>query len=52
MKLKNGAKKIDKIDIRIVRLLNRRARYADEIGKLKQELNLPIYSPEREKPGH
>jgi UPF0755 protein len=42
-------KKIDKIDIRIVRLLNRRARYADEIGKLKQELNLPIYSPEREK---
>ncbi len=42
-------RKIDKIDIKIVRLLNRRARYADEIGKLKQELNLPIYSPEREK---
>ncbi len=41
-------KKIDKIDIKIVRLLNRRARYADEIGKIKQELNLPIYSPERE----
>jgi UPF0755 protein len=41
-------KKIDKIDVKIVRLLNRRARYADEIGKIKQELNLPIYSPERE----
>lgn len=41
-------KKIDKVDIKIVRLLNRRARYADEIGKIKQELNLPIYSPERE----
>lgn len=41
-------KKIDKIDVKIVRLLNKRARYADEIGKIKQELNLPIYSPERE----
>ncbi|MEN3037753.1 MAG: chorismate mutase, partial [Candidatus Kryptonium sp.] len=41
-------RKIDKIDIKIVRLLNKRARYADEIGKIKQELNLPIYSPERE----
>lgn len=41
-------KKIDKIDIKIVRLLNRRARYANEIGKIKQKLNLPIYSPERE----
>ncbi len=28
--------------------MNRRARYADEIGIIKQELNLPIYSPERE----
>ncbi len=42
-------KKIDKIDVKIVRLLNRRTKYADEIGKLKQELNLPIYSPERER---
>lgn len=42
-------KKIDKVDVKIIRLLNKRARYADEIGKLKQELNLPIYSPEREK---
>jgi len=41
-------KKIDKVDVKIVRLLNRRARYADEIGKIKQKLNLPIYSPERE----
>ncbi len=42
-------KKIDKVDVKIVRLLNKRARYADEIGKLKQELQLPIYSPERER---
>ncbi|MFN3135976.1 MAG: chorismate mutase, partial [Candidatus Kryptonium sp.] len=36
-------RKIDKIDVKIVRLLNKRARYADEIGKIKEELNLPIY---------
>lgn len=41
-------RKIDKIDVKIVKLLNRRARYANEIGKIKEELNLPIYSPERE----
>lgn len=41
-------KKIDKIDVKIVRLLNKRAKCADEIGKIKQELNIPIYSPERE----
>ncbi len=41
-------RKIDKIDVKIVRLLNKRARYADEIGKIKEKLNLPIYSPERE----
>ena len=32
-------RKIDKIDVKIVKLLNRRARYANEIGKIKEELN-------------
>jgi UPF0755 protein len=42
-------RKIDKIDVKIIKLLNRRARCADEIGKIKQKYGIPIYSPEREK---
>lgn len=41
--------RIDFLDKLIVRLLNRRAKYADEIGKIKEKLGLEIYSPEREK---
>lgn len=41
--------KIDLLDKLIVRLLNRRAKYADEIGKIKENLGLEIYSPDREK---
>jgi chorismate mutase-like protein len=41
-------KKIDKLDKKIVRLLNERARFTDEIGKLKQKRGLPAYSPTRE----
>ncbi len=40
---------IDRVDEVLVRLLNQRARYAIEIGELKGVLQLPIYSPEREK---
>lgn len=39
---------IDKIDEVIVRLLDRRARCAYAIGRLKRELGRPIYEPERE----
>jgi len=42
-------RQIDKLDKRIVRLLNRRAECADEIGKIKEKLGLDVYSPEREK---
>jgi len=42
-------KKIDLLDKRIVRLLNKRAKYADEIGRVKEKLGLEVYSPEREK---
>ena len=41
-------KKIDMLDKRIVRLLNERAKYTGEIGKLKQKRGLDAYSPERE----
>ncbi|MDB5173436.1 MAG: pheA [Phycisphaerales bacterium] len=40
---------IDALDHQIVDLLNARARVVVEIGKLKQQHNAPIYSPDREK---
>ena len=39
---------IDKIDEVIVRLLDRRARCAYAIGRIKSERGLPIYEPQRE----
>ena len=41
--------RIDEIDCRLVELLNERARCAIEIGKIKRELHLSIYDPERER---
>src|SRR5665213_1235685 len=41
--------KIDELDRQIVDLLNARAMIVVEIGKLKQQHNTPIYSPDREK---
>ena len=40
--------KIDDVDRKLVDLLNERARYADEIGKIKEQLGLDAYSPRRE----
>lgn len=40
---------IDHVDEVLVRLLNQRAKYAIEVGRIKGVLNLPIYSPDREK---
>lgn len=40
--------KIDKIDAKIVELLNDRARLAEEIGEFKLSIGLDAYSPERE----
>ena len=40
---------IDRVDDVIVRLLNERARYAIQVGQIKNILSLPIYAPEREK---
>jgi chorismate mutase len=39
---------IDRLDERLVELLNARASCALEIGKLKHELGLEIYQPDRE----
>jgi chorismate mutase len=41
-------KRIDGLDEALVRLLNARAACALEIGRVKKELSLPIYQPNRE----
>jgi chorismate mutase-like protein len=40
---------IDRVDEVLVRLLNERARVACEIGRMKKELGVEVYQPEREK---
>lgn len=39
---------IDDIDVQLLELLNRRTTVVEEIGRIKQELRLPIYEPKRE----
>jgi chorismate mutase len=41
--------RIDLLDESLVRLLNARAACALEIGRLKREMGIPIYQPDREK---
>lgn len=40
--------RIDAIDEAVILLLNERARYAAEIGRLKRAIGLPVYVPSRE----
>ena len=40
---------IDKIDAQLLRLLNRRAQLAIEIGRLKRDAGLPLCAPTRER---
>jgi len=47
--LSDWRRRIDDLDQKLVELLNERSRCALEIGKLKQQQNLPLYQPEREK---
>ena len=49
MTLDDWRKQIDELDLKIIDLLNQRARVALEIGKLKEGLSLPVYEPSREK---
>lgn len=42
-------KEIDKIDDRIIELLNERGRIAQKIGNLKKQANKDLYQPQREK---
>jgi chorismate mutase len=47
--LKEKRKKIDRIDRKLLILLNQRLRTALEIGKLKRKMDQKIYDPLREK---
>jgi chorismate mutase len=40
---------IDRIDELLIELLNKRSICAIEIGRIKRQIGLPIYSPSREK---
>jgi len=41
-------RKIDVLDLRLLELLNERTRIVEQIGHIKQHLDLPIYEPKRE----
>ena len=49
MSLADWRHRIDEIDRKLVELLNERSKCALELGKLKQQANLPLYQPDREK---
>jgi chorismate mutase-like protein len=40
--------RIDELDLRILELLNERTRVVEEIGRIKQRMQMPIYEPKRE----
>jgi len=48
MRLAEYRRQIDDVDLRILRLLNERTAIVECIGRVKQELDLPIYEPKRE----
>src|SRR4051794_22678064 len=39
---------IDALDLRILELLNQRTSIVEEIGRIKQEAQMPVYEPRRE----
>lgn len=49
MHIDDWRSRIDELDLKILELLNARARCSLEIGKIKHRLQLPIYMPERER---
>jgi len=48
MKIEDWRIRIDELNEEIIALLNKRAGYATEIGKLKKELGLPVLDATRE----
>jgi len=49
MSIEDWRRKIDEIDRQLVHLLNERSKCAIEIGRIKHDLNMRVYDPERER---
>ena len=49
MDIADWRRKIDEIDRKLVDLISERAGAAHEIGKLKRDIGMPIYEPDRER---
>ena len=49
MDIDEWRKKIDEIDRKLVELISQRAHAAHAIGRLKRDLGMPIYEPDRER---
>ena len=45
MEISDWRKKIDELDVEIVRLINQRAEAARAIGEIKKKTDLPVYEP-------
>jgi chorismate mutase-like protein len=49
MDIEDWRRKIDELDLKLVKLINERAQCAEAIGRLKRNSDAPIYEPDREK---
>ena len=49
MNIADWRRRMDEIDKKLVELLNERCKCALEIGHIKQQTNIPLYQPNREK---
>jgi chorismate mutase len=49
MNIADWRRKIDELDHQLVLLINQRAQCALEIGRLKRNLDMPVYEPDRER---
>jgi len=47
-KLAECRRQIDEVDRKLLALLNERTQIVEQIGRIKQNLSLPIYEPKRE----
>jgi chorismate mutase len=41
-------RRIDSVDLQILKLLNERTRIVEDIGRVKMEHSMPVYEPRRE----
>ena len=49
MEIEDWRNEIDRIDEQLVKLLNARSQCAIELGRIKRERGLAVYSPDRER---